>query len=73
MITIENLSISYGKGKRVIDSLELTISEGTINGIVGLWCGKTLSQCNVWIKGIETGKIKWNGERKLKKAVSYLH
>jgi ABC-2 type transport system ATP-binding protein len=74
MITIENLSISYGKGKRVIDSLELTISEGTINGIVGLnGAGKTtLLNAMYGLKSIETGEIKWNGERITKKAVSYL-
>ncbi len=74
MITIENLSISYGKEKRVIDALELTISEGTINGIVGLnGAGKTtLLNAMYGLKNIETGGINWNGEKITKKAVSYL-
>jgi len=74
MITIENLSISYGKEKRVIDALELTISEGTINGIVGLnGAGKTtLLNAMYGLKSIETGGIKWNGEKLTKKAASYL-
>lgn len=74
MITIENLSISYGKEKRVIDALELTISEGTINGIVGLnGAGKTtLLNAMYGLKSIETGGIKWNEEKLTKKAASYL-
>lgn len=74
MITIENLSISYGKEKRVIDALELTISEGTINGIVGLnGAGKTtLLNAMYGLKSIETGGINWNCEKITKKAVSYL-
>jgi ABC-2 type transport system ATP-binding protein len=74
MITIENLSISYGKEKRVIDALELTITKGTINGIVGLnGAGKTtLLNAMYGLKSIETGGIKWNGEKITKKAVSFL-
>ncbi len=74
MITIENVSISYGKEKRVIESLDLAISEGTINGIVGLnGTGKTtLLNAMYGLKTIELGQIKWNGEKLSKKEVSYL-
>ncbi|HNS30976.1 MAG TPA: ATP-binding cassette domain-containing protein [Tenuifilaceae bacterium] len=74
MISIENLCISYGKDKRVIENLQLTISEGTINGIVGLnGAGKTtLLNAMYGVKGIDTGGITWHGERLSKKIVSYL-
>lgn len=74
MITIKDLSITYNKGKRVIDALDLTISEGTINGIVGLnGAGKTtLLNALYGLKNIDTGVVKWNGKKMTKIAVSYL-
>ncbi len=73
MITIENLYLSYGK-KKVIESLDLTISENTINGVVGLnGSGKTtLLNAIYGLKTIESGIIRWNGEKITKKEVSFL-
>ena len=74
MITIEKLTLSYGKEKKVIDSLDLNISENTINGIVGLnGSGKTtLLNAIYGLKAIESGVIKWDGEKVSKKVISYL-
>lgn len=74
MITIDKVSISYGKDKRVIESLDLTLSNGTINGIVGLnGAGKTtLLNALYGLKSIECGQINWNGMKLTKKDVSYL-
>lgn len=73
MITIEKLYLSYGK-KKVIESLELTILENTINGVVGLnGSGKTtLLNAIYGLKSVESGTIKWQGEKVTKKEVSYL-
>ncbi|MDD2196028.1 MAG: ATP-binding cassette domain-containing protein [Bacteroidales bacterium] len=73
MITIENLYLSYGK-KKVIESLDLTISENTINGVVGLnGSGKTtLLNAIYGLKSVESGTIKWQGEKLTKKVISYL-
>ena len=74
MISIENLIVSYDKGKSVIDSLNLMISEKTINGIVGLnGAGKTtLLNAIFGLKSIESGAIKCNEIKINKKDVSYL-
>lgn len=74
MITIDKVSISYGKDKRVIESLDLTLSNGTINGIVGLnGAGKTtLLNALYGLKSIDCGQINWNGMKLTKKDVSYL-
>lgn len=74
MITFENVTISYEKGKRIINSLDLTIAEGTINGIVGLnGAGKTTLLNAIYrLKEIDSGKIMINNERLTKKSVSFL-
>ncbi len=74
MISIEKLNLSYGKTKRVIDSLDLVISENTINGVVGLnGSGKTtLLNAIYGLKSVESGTIKWQGEKITKKVISYL-
>lgn len=74
MITIKNLSISYHKNKRVINALDLTIPEGTINGIVGLnAAGKTtLLNAMYGLKTAKSGEVKWNGRKLTKNMVSYL-
>ncbi|HZJ74294.1 MAG TPA: ATP-binding cassette domain-containing protein [Perlabentimonas sp.] len=73
MITIENLCLSYGKIK-VIESLDLTILENTINGVVGLnGSGKTtLLNAIYGLKSVESGTIRWQGEKVTKKVISYL-
>lgn len=74
MITIDKVSVSYRKDKRVIESLDLTLSNGTINGIVGLnGAGKTtLLNALYGLKSIDCGQINWNGMKLTKKDVSYL-
>ncbi|MDD2550715.1 MAG: ATP-binding cassette domain-containing protein [Bacteroidales bacterium] len=73
MITIENLCLSYGKIK-VIESLDLTILENTINGVVGFnGSGKTtLLNAIYGLKSVESGTIRWQGEKVTKKVISYL-
>lgn len=74
MITIENLVVSYSKGQNVIDSLNLLISDNTINGIVGLnGAGKTTLLNSVYgLKSIDSGDIKFNNRKINKKEVSFL-
>jgi ABC-2 type transport system ATP-binding protein len=74
MITIENLVVSYNKGHNVIDSLDLIISDNTINGIVGLnGAGKTTLLNSVYgLKSIDSGDIKFNDSKINKKEVSFL-
>jgi ABC-2 type transport system ATP-binding protein len=74
MITIENLVVSYDKGQNIIDSLNIVISDNTINGIVGLnGAGKTTLLNSVYgLKSIDSGDIKFNGRKINKKEVSFL-
>jgi ABC-2 type transport system ATP-binding protein len=74
MITIENLVVSYDKGRNIIDSLNIAISENTINGIVGLnGAGKTTFLNSVYgLKSIDSGDIKFNNRKINKKEVSFL-
>ena len=74
MISIEKLNLSYGKTKRVIDSLDLVIPKNTINGVVGLnGSGKTtLLNAIYGLKAIESGVIKWQDEKITKRVISYL-
>jgi ABC-2 type transport system ATP-binding protein len=74
MITIENLVVSYNKGQNVIDTLNLIISDNTINGIVGLnGAGKTTLLNSVYgLKSIDSGEIKLNNSKINKKEVSFL-
>lgn len=74
MIIIENISISYGREKSVIRSLDLTIPRGTINGIVGLnGAGKTtLLNAIYGLKEADSGSIRLNDAKLTKRSVSYL-
>jgi ABC-2 type transport system ATP-binding protein len=74
MITIENLVVSYDKGQNIIDSLNIAISDNTINGIVGLnGAGKTTFLNSVYgLKSIDAGDIKFNDRKINKKEVSFL-
>ena len=74
MITIENLVVSYDKGQNIIDSLDLSISDNTINGIVGLnGAGKTTFLNSVYgLKSIDSGDIKFKNRKINKKEVSFL-
>lgn len=74
MIIIENLVVSYNKGHNVIDSLNLTLSQNSINGIVGLnGAGKTTLINSIYgLKSIDTGIIKYNDVKINKKKISFL-
>jgi ABC-2 type transport system ATP-binding protein len=74
MITIENLVVSYDKGQNIIDSLNIAISDNTINGIVGLnGAGKTTFLNSIYgLKSIDSGDIKFNNRKINKKEVSFL-
>jgi ABC-2 type transport system ATP-binding protein len=74
MITIENLVVSYNKGQNIIDSLNIAITDNTINGIVGLnGAGKTTFLNSVYgLKSIDSGDIKFNDRKINKKEVSFL-
>ncbi len=74
MITINNLTISYNKTRKVIDNLNLTLKEGYIHGIVGLnGAGKTTFLNNLYgLKKPDSGSITLNEEKFNKKNVSYL-
>lgn len=74
MITIEKLVVSYDKGQNIIDSLDIVISDNTINGIVGLnGAGKTTLLNSVYgLKSIDSGDIKFNDRKINKKEVSFL-
>ena len=74
MITIENLIVSYDKGQNVIDSLNLILSDNTINGIVGLnGAGKTTLLNSIFgLKSINSGAIKSNDGKINKKGISFL-
>ncbi len=74
MITINNLCISYSNNKNVIDSLNLSLTKNTINGIVGLnGAGKTtLLNAIYGLKKTDSGEINCNGARITKKQMSYL-
>lgn len=74
MITISNLTITYGKDKKVIDKLNLSIEEGLIHGIVGLnGAGKTtLLNAFFGLKKPDEGTIEFNKQRINKKYAAYL-
>ena len=74
MITIKNLDISYRKDIKIIDSLNISLLENTINGIVGLnGTGKTtLLNAIYGLKKIDAGEIFCNGSKVSKKQIAYL-
>jgi len=74
MIIIKNLSVSYKKKLRIIDALNLSIQEKTINGIVGLnGAGKTTLLNSIFgLLKRDEGEINFKQERISKKQISYL-
>ena len=74
MITINNLTISYNKSKKVINKLNLSLDEGLIHGIVGLnGSGKTtLLNALFGFKKPEKGAIQYDNRKINKKTVAYL-
>ena len=74
MITIKNLDISYRKDIKIIYSLNISLLENTIYGIVGLnGTGKTtLLNAIYGLKKIDAGEIFCNGSKVSKKQIAYL-
>ena len=74
MIIIENLVVSYDKRQNIINSLNLVLSDNTINGIVGLnGAGKTTLLNSIYgLKSIDRGTIKSNDKKVNKKEISFL-
>jgi ABC-2 type transport system ATP-binding protein len=74
MITIKDLDVSYKRGEKVINSLNLSLKENSINGIVGLnGAGKTtLLNAIYGLKKIDSGEITSNGLQITKKQTAYL-
>ena len=74
MITISNLSISYKKGLNIINSLNLSLNESLVHGIVGLnGAGKTTLLNSLYgLQKPDEGIIQYDNKRLNKKDVSYL-
>ena len=74
MITIKELTIGYRKGVNVINSLNLTINDNTINGVVGLnGAGKTtLFNAIFGLIKKNSGNILLDGKELTKKETAYL-
>ena len=74
MITIENLTLSYNKENKVIEMLNLSLSENHIHGIVGLnGAGKTtLLNAIYGVKKADSGIINSKGKSLTKKDTAYL-
>lgn len=74
MITIKSLTVSYKKGNKIIDALDLTLEENSINGIVGLnGAGKTTFLNSIYgLKKSDSGNVNLNNRRLSKKDIAYL-
>lgn len=74
MITIENISVSYGKTHKVIDALDLELPGQSIHGIVGLnGSGKTTLLNSIYgLKKPDSGCILYNNRKINKKEMSLL-
>lgn len=74
MITIKDLSFSYDKKSKVLNSLCLSLSENNIHGIVGLnGAGKTTLLNSIYgLIKIDSGIISSEGKNLTKKDISYL-
>lgn len=73
MISIKNLSVSYGK-KEILHNLNLNLKNAEIHGIVGLnGSGKTTLLNTIFgLKRANTGKITFKNETISKKHIAYL-
>ena len=74
MITIKDLIVSYEEGKNVINSLNLKLTDNSINGIVGLnGAGKTTLLNSIYgLKNINSGTIADNEKKISKKNISFI-
>lgn len=73
-MTIKKLFASYNNKKDVIDSLDLSMKENSINGIVGLnGSGKTtLLNVIYGLKKPDSGEVLYKGEKISKKKIAFL-
>jgi ABC-2 type transport system ATP-binding protein len=74
MISIEKLTVSYVKNFKIIEGLNLSLSDCLIHGIVGLnGAGKTTLLNTIYgLKKQDEGNVYLNGENLNKRNVSYL-
>jgi len=74
MIIINDLSVSYQKGIKVINGLNLQLSLNEVHGLVGLnGSGKTTLLNTIFsIIKQENGSITYNNEKLTKKSIGYL-
>lgn len=74
MITLNNLTVCYNRTKNVIDSLNLTLPENNIHGIVGLnGAGKTtLFNAIFGLLSFQQGEILHDTAPVTKKEIAYL-
>jgi ABC-2 type transport system ATP-binding protein len=74
VITIKDLIVSYHKKEHVIDSLNLSLAQNMIHGIVGLnGAGKTTLLDSIYgLKKMQSGEISCNGIKTNKKEMSFL-
>lgn len=74
MLEIKDLTVSYQKGKRVVENLNLQLQPGKIHGIVGLnGSGKTtLLNAMYGLIPKEGGVICWNNKNATHKNLAYL-
>lgn len=74
MISISHLTVSYDKGKPVINDLSVTLTKSKIHGLVGLnGSGKsTLLNAMIGFKNIESGEVMMDGNRLTKRDVAFL-
>lgn len=74
MISINDITISYTKDKKIINSLSLILNKNMIHGIVGLnGAGKTTLLNGLYgLKKHGSGSIKYNNDNISKYDISYL-
>lgn len=74
MISIKDLTLFYNSESKIINSLNLTLEENAIHGIVGLnGAGKTtLLNAIYGLKNIQSGHIKYLDKNLSKKDIAYL-
>lgn len=58
-VVVRNAKKHYGKGKLVLDGLDMTVSRGSIYGLLGAsGCGKTtLLSCVVGVRYLDSGEV----------------
>jgi len=74
MITISKLDVAYSKDQKVIDSLNLTLSDSKIHGVVGLnGAGKTTLLNTIFgLKKHSSGEIFFDDKKLSKRKIGFL-